>query len=239
MNPVLQSLLIYFLQLCTISVPSCQLTHCFRMQSQVILGFAPQTIAVTITIISISISISISIVIVAIILEAAHPISATFFPFLPFLSMPRIFDQPAPRSPISNISSLDNSSSGFLMFNQMINGKSNLSSDHFHFLFDRCPLLLPNYQDSSSGPYHLIYITRCKVKKWHVMMALFKSLELASIKWVVKFSLLQLFPILHAALSACYYLQLTTEVAVNNVQRFWATEPYPAAMVTSMVQTST
>ena len=107
MNPVLQSLLIYFLQLCTISVPSCQLTHCFRMQSQVILGFAPQTIAVTITIITTITTISISIVIVAIILEAAHPISATFFPFLPFLSMPRIFDQPAPRSPISNISSLD------------------------------------------------------------------------------------------------------------------------------------
>ena len=72
------------------------------------------------------------------------------------------------------------------------------------------------------------------------MMTLFKSLNLASNKWIIQFSLLQLFTILHAALSASYYQLLTTEVAVNNVQRFCCYRaPYPAAMVTSMVQTST
>ena len=41
----------FFLQLCTISVPLCHLTHGFGMQSGVILGFAPQNIYVIITII--------------------------------------------------------------------------------------------------------------------------------------------------------------------------------------------
>ena len=133
--------MIYFLQLCTILVPLCQLTHGFGMQSALFLDLRLKPLYVIITIPFIFITaLIVSVAITHCLPDISHflsfppllyiwicapkhsmpassspsqvsssssliayPISATFFPFLPFLSMPRIFVQPAPLSPISII----------------------------------------------------------------------------------------------------------------------------------------
>ena len=153
-------------------------------------------------------------------IKRSHPISATFFPFLPFLSMPRIVDHPAPRSPISlvNDPSPNRTEGSFnhyrllpatvcfadLMFDQMINGKGNLLPDHFHFLSDD-HLLFGKLSrlikcTRSFNLYYTQDTVQCKD-----MMALFIRLNL-SLKWIHRISLpqslLQLFSF-DAVLSPC------------------------------------
>ena len=67
----------FFLQLCTISVPLCHLTHGFGMQSGVILGFAPQNIYGIITIIIIITIVTIIIITIIIITIIITSVSGT------------------------------------------------------------------------------------------------------------------------------------------------------------------